>query len=144
MKNASRTMMKVGRIFNIIFIPLFGLLAVILFIVGIVGVTAAIVEENAEALAAAYTSIAYAVFFIFALIFNIVALIICTKKNNEIEAGNNEVAPRVFLIVFGALSDNPFYILAGIFSLVARSQEANSNTTVIEENQNDDSETKSE
>ena len=144
MKNASRTMMKIGRIVNIVFIPLFALLAVILMIVGIVGVAAAIVEENAEALAAAYTSIAYAVFFVFAVIFNVVALIICTKKNNEIEAGSNEVAPRVFLIVFGALSDNPFYILAGIFSLVARSQEANSNTTVIEENQNDDSETKSE
>jgi hypothetical protein len=144
MKNASRTMMKIGRIFNIIFIPLFALLAVILMIVGLAGIVAGTVDSNQDAVAAGVTSVAYAVFFIFAVIFNIVALIICTKKNNEIEAGNNEVAPRVFIIVFGALSDNPFYILAGIFSLVARSQEANSNTTVIEENQNDDSETKSE
>ena len=39
-----------------------------------------------------------------------------------------------FLIVFGAISDNIFYILSGIFSLVARSQEANSRNSNTDSN----------
>jgi hypothetical protein len=40
-----------------------------------------------------------------------------------------EIAPRVFLIVFGVIAGNTFYVLAGIFGLVARSQELNSNSS---------------
>ncbi len=140
MKNASQIMYKIGKIINIIVIPLSALLVII----GIVGVVLSAiggaVTEDASFAAFAAASGAYIGMGIFLLVFSIVSLIICSKKWANIEAGSDEVADRVFLIVFGVLSDNIFYILCGIFSLVARSQESNGSTAKVEDKKDDQAE----
>lgn len=136
MKNTSNTMFKIGKIINIILIPLCALLVILGLILAIMGFLAAVVAERdggvdpGDAASLAGSGLFLIFYFLFLLVFSIVSLIVCGKKHTEIENGSNEIAPRVFLIVFGALGDNIFYILAGIFSLIARSQEANNNTVV--------------
>ena len=149
MKNTSNIMYKIGKILNIIALPVLLIVMIVgtfLLVFGGLSLAAGAVENSSSATG---SSISFsdkldeetaAVFMLngiymlvlgFVLIvFEIVALVVCTKKHNLIKAGNTEPSPRVFLIVFGALSENIFYILAGIFSLVARSQEANGNTVV--------------
>ena len=143
MKNASQIMYKIGKIINIILIPLSALL-VIIGIVGVVlgAIGSAVAEEGASASLAAFAAAsgAYIGLGIFLLVFSIVSLIVCSKKWANIEAGSDEVADRVFLIVFGVLSDNIFYILCGIFSLVARSQESNGSTAKVEDKKDDQAE----
>lgn len=128
MKNASEIMYKVGKIINIILIPLSALMLIIGFIaLGVAGMGAATGEgEIAPAVASLAASSGFLIGYgIVLLVVSIVSLIICSKKHANIATGSNEVSDRVFLIVFGVVGDNIFYILAGIFSLVARSQEAN-------------------
>ena len=135
MKVASNTMFKIGRIFNIIAIPVSIILIVVGILLTFVGTegTATASNESDEVLAVASLSngIALAFVFVFMLIFSIISLVICKNKKDEIDQGSNEVAPRVVLIVFGAISDNIFYTLAGIFSLVARSQEAQTKEEIL-------------
>ena len=128
MKNASEIMYKIGKIINIILIPVSALMLVIGFIALVVaGMGAASGEgEIAPAVASLAASSGFLIGYgIVLLVVSIVSLIICSKKHANIATGSNEVSDRVFLIVFGVVGDNIFYILAGIFSLVARSQEAN-------------------
>lgn len=133
MKNASEIMYKIGKIINIVLIPLSAFLIILGVILGAMGAVTAssstdlTQEEIQAAIALSSSGISMAVVFFFILIFEIVSLIVCTKKKQEIDNGSDEVAPRVFLIVFGVIADNIFYVLAGIFSLVARSQEQNNN-----------------
>ena len=130
MKNAENIMFRIGKIVNIVLIPLSAILMVIgliALIVGGVALDTAIAAGDAQAQIDAQVTIASGssclVWGIYTLIFSIVSLVVCKNKRREIENGSDEVAPRVFLIVFGAIGENPFYVLSGIFSLVARNQE---------------------
>ena len=141
MKNASEIMYKIGKIINIIMIPL----SVLFLIIGIAVIASTQVSDTmpsaeADKIAAASTLIGYGIVF---LITSILSIIICPMKHKEIENGSKEVAPRVFIIVFGAIAENIFYVLAGIFSLVARSQELNStpSDTITESSTDSDTNT---
>ena len=136
MKNASEIMYKVGKIINIILIPLCALMLVIgIIALGVAGMGAATGgEEAASAVASLAASSGFLIGYgIVLLVISIVSLIVCSKKHANIAAGSNEVSDRVFLIVFGVVGDNIFYILAGIFSLVARSQEQNAQQNTQQE-----------
>ena len=139
MKNASKTMFKVGRIINIILIPLCAIAFILGFILVVIAIAGGIAasEAGGEGAEAAAGLMAYGficIFYgIFLLAMEIITLIVCSKKNAQIENGSNETSPRIFLIVFGAVSDNVFYILSGIFSLIARSQESNQKVEVVNE-----------
>ncbi len=127
MKNASEIMYKIGKIINIIMIPV----SVLLLVIGAVLIATTPVSNQAtpeelQQIATASTCIGYGVWF---LITSVLSIIICPMKHKEIANGSMEIAPRVFLIVFGAIAENIFYVLAGIFGLVARSQELNSNSS---------------
>ena len=150
LKNTSNIMYKIAKILNIIALPLLVIVMIagtFLLVYGGLSLAAGTIENSSSATASSSISFSdkldeetAAVFLLngiymlvlgFVLIvFEIVTLVVCTKKHNLIKAGNTEPSPRVFLIVFGALSENIFYILAGIFSLIARAQEANGNTVV--------------
>ena len=136
MKNASEIMYKIGRIINIIVIPLSAfllVLGIILAAAGTVGAGSANTEEQQAAIAMAASGGSLIGYGSFLLVTSILSLVICTKKKAEIDNGSNEIAPRVLLIVFGAIAENVFYILAGIFSLVARSQEMNNTNNNVQE-----------
>ena len=149
MKKTSETMFKIGKIFNIIALPLLVILMIGgTFLLAFGGLSLlATGFENSSATASSSISfgdkldeetatafllygIYMLVFGLFALVFEIVTLVVCSKKHNLIKAGSTEPSPRVFLIVFGALSENIFYILAGIFSLIANAQETKNNNVV--------------
>ena len=127
MKNASEIMYKIGKIINIIMIPVSVLLLVIgAALIATTPVSTEMTPEQLQQIATGSSSIGYGVYF---LITSVLSIIICPMKHKEIANGSTEIAPRVFLIVFGAIADNIFYVLAGIFGLVARSQELNSNSS---------------
>lgn len=135
MKKASKIMFSIGRIFNIIAIPLsvifmfIGGMLLVTFIISVFGPgpdsvygDSAFEPTDSEIISCIFGFVLIFVS-LFLLIFSIISLIVCSKKHSQIESGSKETAPRIFLIVFGFLGDNIFYILSGIFSLVARSQE---------------------
>ena len=103
MKKASEIMFKIGNIFTIIYLILGG----ILFIVGLISSIAAGVaiagapDEGAAAAAAA--ALGSAIGLIFLGIYFFVTSLIC--------------------LIVGAIASNYFYVLAGIFGLIAEGQQ---------------------
>ena len=119
MKNASKTMFNVGAIINIVYLGLGALLTVlgiILIIVGAVGGDEAILATGSSALG----------WGIYLLVAAILCFVFVGKARKELANENSQnLAPFIITIVFGAISSNPFYILAGIFGIIAESQERN-------------------
>ena len=118
MKNSSNTMYNIGRIFTIIELiigPIFFLLGLIFAIV------AGVVEDAAQLAAPAGTLIGYGIWF---LVGGILCLVFVGKAKRELQNENNKnLTPFILTIVFGAIAGNVFYVLAGIFGIVAESQQ---------------------
>lgn len=121
MKNAVNVMYVIGKIFNIfsiIFCP-------IMFIIGaLLGFSQD--SPNADNLELATIGSCMLFISIPLLIFSIVSLVVCRNRKRLIDQGTKSTSPGIVLIVFGILADNIFYSLAGIFALVLRSQQLNS------------------
>ena len=116
MGNASKTMYHIGRIFNFIGIFVSALLVVIGLIIGIAGSVAG------EGWAASGWSL-FSTFLFWYLPVYIVMYILSGKALNSINDGANNKTPHIIMIVCGALSQDIFYLLGGIFGLIAESQE---------------------
>lgn len=118
MKNTSNTMYNIGRIFTIIELivgPIFLLLGIIFAIV------AGVVEDAAALAPASGTLIGYGIWF---LVGGILCLIFVGKAKRELQnESNKNLTPFILTIVFGAIAGNVFYVLAGIFGIVAESQQ---------------------
>ena len=114
MRNAKDIMIKIGRIVNIILLCLGGLL----FILGIVGFILAAADSDSSLADSAGNSLGYGIWLIIA---NVVALIIIKKAEAIIFNGqDNVIKGSVIEIVIGVLSNNPFYILSGIFAIIIK------------------------
>lgn len=129
MKNASKTMFNVGHIVTIIYLILGALLAVagiITLIVGIATLGLAGGDAEAEAAAAAAmgaggTLIAWGLYFV---ITSIVCLVLVGKAKRELaDESKSNKKPFIVTIVVGAIASNPFYVLGGIFGLIAEGQQ---------------------
>ena len=129
MKNASKTMFNIGHIVTIIYLILGALLAIIgiiVCIVGGVGLAAAAGDAEAEAAAAAAvgaggTCIGWGIYF---LVTSIVCLVLVKKAKRELaDESKSNKKPFIVTIVAGAIASNPFYILGGIFGLIAEGQQ---------------------
>ena len=129
MKNASKTMFNIGHIVTIIYLILGALLAIIgiiVCIVGGVGLAAAAGDAEAEAATAAAvgaggTCIGWGIYF---LVTSIVCLILVGKAKRELaDESKSNKKPFIVTIVVGAIASNPFYILGGIFGLIAEGQQ---------------------
>lgn len=129
MKNASKTMFNIGHIVTIIYLILGALLAIIgiiVCIVGGVGLAAAAGDAEAEAAAAAAvgaggTCIGWGIYF---LVTSIVCLVLVGKAKRELaDESKSNKKPFIVTIVVGAIASNPFYILGGIFGLIAEGQQ---------------------
>lgn len=129
MKKASKIMFKIGNIFTFIYLAL----GVILFIVGIVGVVggaaalaAAAGDQTAEAAAAAAigSGTSCIVLGIYFIVTSIVCLIVVRKAQRELaDESKANRKPFIVTIVVGAIASNYFYVLAGIFGLIAEGQQ---------------------
>ena len=129
MKNASKTMFNVGHIVTIVYLILGALLAVAGIITLIVGITTlglAGGDAQAEAAAAATmgaggTLIACGLYFV---ITSIVCLVLVGKAKRELaDESKSNKKPFIVTIVVGAIASNPFYVLGGIFGLIAEGQQ---------------------
>ncbi len=129
MKNASKTMFNVGHIVTIISLILGALLAVIgivFLIVGLGTLAVAAGDAEAEAAAAAATGaggglIGWGLYFV---ITSIICLVLVGKAKRELaDESKSNKKPFIITIVVGAIASNPFYILGGIFGLIAEGQQ---------------------
>ena len=117
MKNTSKLMYRIGNIFNICWFALGALLAIIgtiVIIVGAVGGDGAVISSGVSTLV---TGLIFAVGAVLAWIFVGKA----QKELQDESTKNNK--PFIITIVFGAIAENVFYILAGIFGLIAEGQQ---------------------
>ena len=116
MRNARDLMVKIGRIVNIILLCLGGLL----LILGIVGFILAAADSNASLADSAGSTLGYGIWLIIA---NVVALIVIKVAEKIIFNGqDNVIKGGVIEIILGVLSNNPLYILAGIFSIILKDE----------------------
>ena len=53
----------------------------------------------------------------------ILAISFTIDSRKKIASGSKSLAPHIVTIVFGAVSHNPFYVLAGIFGLIVQAKE---------------------
>ena len=119
MKTAAKIMYIIGRIGNIIEL----VCGVILFISGIValagGSISAVSSSDNEQLAAVFASgTSLIIFGILLFVISLVVLILSKKGINALKNNTVENAPHIVMIVIGAISQNYFYILGGIFALI--------------------------
>lgn len=120
MKNSANVMYIIGKVFNIlsfVFYP-------IMFIIGLI----MMISQDAPDAKYHELSILGAYMLVLSIplfILSIISLVVCRNRKRLIDQGTESVSPMVVLIVFGAILNNVFYLLSGIFSLVARNQELN-------------------
>jgi len=107
MRNARDLMVKIGKIFIFVFLGL----GALLFVLGLVGM---FVDD----FAAGSGALGYGIWL---LISNLVCLFVIGKAEEIIFNGqDNVIKGSVIEIVLGFLSNNPFFILSGIFSIIIK------------------------
>lgn len=121
MKNASEKMFRYGNLVNRIYFILslcFIPLGILLMIIGVVQ------DPDSQSLMDAGSRLLG--FGIYFLIMTILCFILVFKAQREIPNKDpKNFGPYIVSIVFGVLSENPFYVLAGIFGIIADSKENN-------------------
>ena len=117
MKNTSRIMFNIGNIVTICYLGFGALMLLISIICFIVGG----VSGDPSVTAGGATCLGWAIYF---LVGSILCLVFVGKAKRELadESTRNQ-GPFIVTIVFGAIASNPFYVLAGIFGLIAESQQ---------------------
>lgn len=127
MKDASRVLYKIGRIFNIIEI----VCAALFFFTSIAMLTdtakfvQVLNESNPATAYTAETVTALAVTLLIAMIFavalSIITLVLSKKAIDNLQSGNNNNGIHIAMLVLGIFS-SLFHFLGGIFALVANGQ----------------------
>ena len=120
MKNASERMFRYGNIVNIVYF----VLAIILLVIAPIALVVGFVGEDGEAVSSGWECLFSGAHLLVATILCRIYVINRAEKEANY-SGNASNSPFIMSIVFGAISGNPFYILAGIFGLVAQGQARN-------------------
>ena len=117
MRESSKTMYKIGRIFSFVLLGLSCILAVLHLVLMIVYS----LDNTQGSWTSELGSLVSTVIWI-----SFIIVVICLASNaiEKTETDKANKAPHITMIVFGALSGDVFYVLGGIFGLVAISQEA--------------------
>lgn len=131
MKNVSNTMYRIGRIVNVILLIagiLLSLIGLICVIVAGVGTAAAVAASDDAAISAAAGLMATAGgllgYGICLLVGAILAFIFVGKAQRELaNEQSHSKTPFIITIIFGAIAENIFFVLAGIFGIIAEIQE---------------------
>ena len=117
MRNSSKTMYKIGRIFSFVLVGLYALA----FILNLVWMIVHIVDGLAASVIA--SDIVGMVFAAIWIVLAVLCIVFATKAIKEIDEGTKNNAPQILMIVWGAIVGNIFYVLGGIFGLIANGQE---------------------
>ena len=114
MRNAKDIMIKIGRIVNFVLLGL----GVLLFVIGAVGVGLEAAGIDNALVVDAASRLGYGIWLIIA---NVIALVIIKKAEAIIFNGqDNVIKGSVIEIIIGVISNNPFYILSGIFAIIIK------------------------
>lgn len=118
MKNTSKTMYRIGNIFNICWFAL----GVLLALIGTIWLIFAAIGggDVLGAVRLMITGIIFAVGAILAWVF------VGQAQRELADESTRNNKPFIITIVFGAIAENVFYVLAGIFGLIAESQQGDS------------------
>ena len=127
MRESSKTMYRIGRIFSYVLLGLSALLAVLHVILMCVYIADNTKGDWGSELGQLISTIIW-------MSFIVVMILLATNAINKTETDKSDKAPHITMIVFGALSGDVFYLLGGIFGLVAIAQdeEASANNHTIE------------
>ena len=121
MKNASKAMYTVGKVFSIIEIVLWVLLLImsVLFI-ALAGAMSEI-EGTGTAEEITAMGITLTITFGILLIVSIIVLILASRAKKALDNNTKENGPHIMMIIIGIFGDI-FYTLGGIFGLIAENQ----------------------
>ena len=128
MKTASKVMYTIGRIFNIIAL----IIALLILILGIVCAASPNFQEklieSSDDVADLTAAKAYGItLIIIGAVMIVIYSVLCALASHASKALNNtkkENAPHIIMIIIGIFGDI-FYLLGGIFGLVAESENSN-------------------
>lgn len=121
MGKTSKIMYTIGRIFNIV-----ELVCTALMVVAGIILTALhgnLVSDEMPEEAALGTGLGILIAGIISFIIVLVVYLLATKAQKSIGNGTTEKAPHIMMIVIGAIGGDIFYLLGGIFGLVAEGRE---------------------
>ena len=119
MKNASRTMFNVGNIFNVIQL----ILGALFFVIGVICAIIGAASDHPEVASTGGSLIGWGIYF---LVVAILCFVFVGKAKRQLQNDDSRnPSPYILTIVFGAIACNPFYVLAGIFGLIANGQNNN-------------------
>ncbi len=124
LKQLSKTFLKVGKIINLVLIPLFAVLLIVFLILDIVGIGKAVGNDEAV-VAAVGDLVGHIITYSLLTVFCIVALILNLKADNILEtAQSKEEAKKgaIMAIVAGALVTT-FPIVSGILMLCTKEED---------------------
>ena len=125
-KQLARTFLKVGKIINIILLPVFAVLLVVFIIIDSVAIAAAVADGNDAAIAAASSALGSAIFgYTFTIVCLIVALILNSRASAILERAKSKAEARpgaIMAIVAGALV-TLFPIASGVLMLVMKEED---------------------
>ncbi len=122
MKDASKILYKIGNIFNIIGI-VFAVLAAIIFFAGYGIVDAKMAQEMGKTIKEAQ-----AIYLTLGIVMIICVVVWCIvyffakKAIKALNDNSNSTSPHVIMIVIGIIGSSIFYLLGGVFGVIAETQ----------------------
>lgn len=123
MKDASRILYKIGNIINIIGIVAGAILAIIFF-VGFGAIDANTAAELGKTLKEAQTLyLTWGIAMTVCVVIWIVVLCLARKAIKALNDNSNSITSHVIMIVVGVIGSSIFYLLGGIFGVIAENQQ---------------------
>lgn len=117
MKNNIPRMYKYGNLVNTIYLAL----SFLLLAIGIIMVIVGAVNDNKFTLEKGSETLGSGIHLLVATI--LCSIFVINKAEKEVEQDlYKSLAPHILSIVFGVVSMNPFFVIAGIFGIIVRGQ----------------------
>ena len=119
MKNNTPKMFRYGNIVNLIYL----ILSILMLVSGLIAMIIGVANDEQSALDSGAKCFGYGVHLLAAVI---LCNIFVKKAQKQVEEDYfRSLAPFINAIVFGVISFNPFYVIAGIFGIVVNGQNKN-------------------
>lgn len=112
-------MFRYGNIVNLIYL----ILSILMLVLGFIAMIVGVVDDNQDTINTGAKAFGYGVHLLAAVI---LCNIFVKKAQKQVEEDYyRSLAPFINAIVFGVISFNPFYVIAGIFGIVVNGQNKN-------------------
>ena len=119
MKNNTPKMFRYGNIVNLIYL----ILSILMLVIGFIAMIVGVVDDNQDTINTGAKAFGYGVHLLAAVI---LCNIFVKKAQKQVEEDYyRSLAPFINAIVFGVISFNPFYVIAGIVGIVVNGQNKN-------------------